>query len=32
MADILSARPEMAGRSLEDVFVGLIGADGQAGE
>ena len=28
IAEILSARPEMAGRSLEEVFVGIVDADG----
>ncbi len=31
VADILSSRPEMAGRSLEEVFLGLMGA-GESGE
>jgi ABC-2 type transport system ATP-binding protein len=25
--EILSARPDMAGRTLEEVFVGIVGAD-----
>jgi ABC-2 type transport system ATP-binding protein len=32
IADILAVRPEMAGRTLEEVFVGLIGADGTSTE
>lgn len=32
IADILSARPEMAGRTLEELFVGLVGADGSGEE
>ncbi len=28
ISEILSARPEMAGRTLEEVFVGIVGADG----
>lgn len=28
MAEILAARPDMAGRSLEEVFLGIVGADG----
>jgi ABC-2 type transport system ATP-binding protein len=28
MAEILEARPEMAGRTLEEIFLGIVGADG----
>jgi hypothetical protein len=28
MADILAARPELEGRTLEEVFLGIVGADG----
>jgi ABC-2 type transport system ATP-binding protein len=32
IADILAARPDMSGRSLEEVFVGLVGDDGAGTE
>jgi ABC-2 type transport system ATP-binding protein len=32
VAEILSSRPDLAGRSLEEVFVGLIGDDGAGQE
>ena len=28
ISEILSARPDMAGRTLEEVFVGIVDADG----
>ena len=31
LAEIVDARPELAGRSLEDVFVALTADDGSAG-
>jgi ABC-2 type transport system ATP-binding protein len=30
MAEILAARPEMEGRTLEEVFLGIVGADGSS--
>ncbi len=31
MAEILADRPEMEGRTLEEVFLGIVGADGSGG-